>query len=111
MLAKVDKKMSQVTLRSRNKLADGVDENGVHKDMADGRINCWTNGFWGGLNAMLYKHTGNEDYLKTLESSEKILDRAFDETYDIIHHDVGFMWYLTSGARYRLTGDAQSRKR
>lgn len=111
MLAKVDGKMSKVTLRSRGKLPDGVDENGVHIDNYDTKPNFWTNGFFGGLNAMLYERTGNEEYLKTLDSSEKLLDRAFDEKYDVIHHDVGFMWYLTSGAKYRLTKDPVSRKR
>lgn len=111
MLSKVDKKMSAVTLRSRDKLPDGVDENGVHIDNLVKNPSFWTNGFFGGLNAMLYEHTGNEEYLKTLESSEKLLDRAFDERYDVIHHDVGFMWYLTSGAKYRLTKDPASRKR
>ena len=74
-LKKVDAKMSRVTVRSRDKLADGVDENHVHKDnVAAGNVNCWTGGFWGGMNAQLYKYTGNEDYLKTLLSSEKLLD-------------------------------------
>jgi unsaturated chondroitin disaccharide hydrolase len=111
MFAKVNEKMSKVTLRSRGKLPDGVDENGVHIDNYDTKPNFWTNGFFGGLNAMLYERTGNEEYLKTLDSSEKLLDRAFDEKYDVIHHDVGFMWYLTSGAKYRLTKDPVSRKR
>lgn len=111
ILALVDRKMSEVTLRSRDKLADGVDENGVHKDWSQTRVNFWTNGFWGGLNAMLYDKTGNENYLKTLESSEKLLDAAFDKTYDVIHHDVGFMWHIVSGSKYRLTKDPESRKR
>ena len=111
MLEKVNAKMSKVALRSRGKLPDGVDENGVHKDNYKEKPNFWTNGFFGGLCAMLYDYTGNGEYLKTLESSEKLLDRAFDEKYDVIHHDVGFMWYLTSGAKYRLTNDPVSRKR
>ena len=48
---KVEEKLSKVTLRSRDKLADGVDANGVHKSV---RAATWTSGFWGGLNAMLY---------------------------------------------------------
>ena len=111
MLAKVDAKMSKVAIRSRNKLPDGVDENGVHIDNSEKHVNFWTNGFFGGMCAMLYEHTGNGEYLKTLESSERLLDKAFCETYELIHHDVGFMWYLTSGAKYRLTGDVASRKR
>lgn len=109
--SKVDAKLSRVTLRSRNKLPDGVDKNGVHTDMSVERPYFWTAGFFGGLNAMLYEHTGNEEYMKTLDTSEKLLDRAFNEYIDELHHDVGFMWYLTSGAKYRLTGDRDSRKR
>ena len=111
MLALVDKKMSKVALRSRNKLPDGVDEQGVHINKHPEFANSWTNGFFGGLCAMLYKHTGNEEYLKTLESSEKLLDTALMEKYDVIHHDVGFMWYLTSGALYRMNRSADSRRR
>ncbi len=110
-LAAVDRKMREVAVRSRGKLPDGVDEQGVHKDNFSTRPNFWTNGFFGGLCAMLYDYTKNEEYLKTLESSERLLDNAFSEKYDLIHHDVGFMWYLTSGARYRLTGDEGSKKR
>ena len=112
VLKKVDAKMSKVTLRSRDKLADGVDENHVHKDnIKEGKINFWTGGFWGGMNALLYKYTGNEEYLKTLLSSEKLLDGALMDKYDVLHHDVGFMWMPTSGAVYQLTDSPESRRR
>lgn len=111
MIDKVDKKMSAVTLRSRNKLPDGVDENGVHLDNYAENAHNWTNGFFGGINAMLYDYTKNEEYLKTLDSTEKLLDKAFIECFEKIHHDVGFMWYLSSGAKYRLTGDRGSKLR
>ncbi len=107
---KIDKKMSAVTLRSRDKLADGVDENGVHLDRMKIAPNEWTNGFWGGLNCMLYEHTKNEEYLKTAKSSEKILDGAI-KNYDLLNHDVGFIYHLLSGALYKLTGDLDSRRR
>jgi len=111
MLALVDKKMSKVAIRSRDKLPDGVDEHGAHVDNYEHNSNSWTNGFFGGLCAMLYDYTKKEDYFITLESNEKLLDRALFEKYDVIHHDVGFMWYLTSGAKYRMTADPESRKR
>ncbi len=112
VFAKVDAKMSRVTVRSRDKLADGVDENGIHKNNNDGRrVASWVNGFWGGINAMMYKQTGNEDYLKTLEASENMLDAALYDNFLRLHHDVGFMWYPVSGAKYRITGDLKSRER
>ena len=107
VLNRIDEKMSRVTLRSRSKLPDGVDENGVHVDRDP---SWWTTGFWGGLNWLLYNATGKEDYLLTARESEKLLDKALAD-YDELHHDVGFMWHILSGASYRLTGDKASRKR
>jgi len=104
---KVDEKMSKVTLRSRNKLADGVDEHGVHKSVAPA---VWTSGFWGGLNVMLYNHTHNEEYLKTALRSEELLDPALIN-FEELYHDVGFMWHILSGALYRLTGNELSKNR
>ncbi|MBO5945254.1 MAG: glycoside hydrolase family 88 protein [Clostridia bacterium] len=107
VIKKIDGKMSAVTLRSRNKLPDGVDENGFHVEKTR---TWWTNGFFGGLNLLLYNYTKNEEYLLTARANEKLLDEGLVKV-DTIHHDVGFMWYLLSGGHYALTGDADSRTR
>lgn len=104
---KVDEKMSRVTLRSRDKLADGVDENGIHISR---NPRGWTSGFWGGLNVLLYNHTHNEEYLKTALRSEELMDEALMD-FKGLYHDVGFMWHILSGALYRLTGDEKSMNR
>ena len=104
---KVEKKMSAMTLRSRDKLADGVDESGFHLERAP---NGWTSGFWGGLNYLLYKHTGKEDYLITAKRIEEKMDAGLSN-FARLDHDVGFMWHILSGASYRLTGDTTSRTR
>ena len=104
---KVDAKMSKVTLRSRDKLADGVDENGTHKSV---RPANWTSGFWGGLNVLLYNYTKNEEYLKTALRSEEMLDEALMD-FKGLYHDVGFMWHILSGALYRITGNEKSMNR
>ena len=105
--AKIDKKMSAVTLRSRDKLVDGVDANGVHKSVA---ARTWTSGFWGGLNLLLYNQTKNEEYYKTAMRSEELLDEALFK-FEELYHDVGFMWHILSGANYALTGDEKSKNR
>ena len=107
VIKKIDGKMSAVTLRSRNKLPDGVDENGFHVEKTR---TWWTNGFFGGLNLLLYNYTKKEDYLLTARSNEKLLDEGLVKV-DTIHHDVGFMWYLLSGGHYAITGDMDSRTR
>lgn len=72
--------------------------------------NWWCNGFWGGLNYMLYAYTKNEEYLKTGRRSEELMDQAL-ANYDKLDHDLGFLWHLLSGASYKITGDKKSRMR
>ena len=105
---KIDNKMAAMTLRSRNKIPDGVDEQGFHVEKSD--ICWWCNGFWGGLNWLMYEQTKNEEYLKTAKQSEIRMDEALRK-YERLHHDVGFMWHIMSGASYRLTGDNGSKQR
>jgi unsaturated chondroitin disaccharide hydrolase len=104
---KIDAKMSEMTIRSRDKIPDGVDENGFHVEKS---ITWWTNGFWGGLNWLLYDYTKNENYKLTAQSNEKRMDEALKK-YESLHHDVGFMWHILSGASYALTGDQGSKMR
>ena len=104
---KIDSKLASVTLRSRDKLADNVDEFGIHKSV---KPHSWVSGFWGGLNVLMYEHTKNEEYLKTARRSEELLDEALFD-FEKLYHDVGFMWHILSGALYRLTGDKNSKNR
>lgn len=108
--AKIDKKLSAVALRSRDKIPYGVDENGLHKNMYPSRLDWWTNGFFGGMMWLMYHKTGNEEYRKTAERNEEMMEEATLK-YETLHHDVGFMWHLLSGANYRLTGNTASRNR
>lgn len=103
---KIDRKLSKTAVRSRNKLPYTTVE-GVHDDMAEKDVTWWTNGFWGGMMWLMYKETGNEEYRKTAERSEELLDDALRQ-YKRIHHDVGFTWHLVSGANYRITGNEAS---
>ena len=109
--AKVDKKLRVLAVRSKGVVADGVDENGRHKDMGGDRISWWCNGFFGGLNAMMYEHTKAPEYLECAKACEKRLDLALTDYYHKLHHDVGFQWHILSGALYRVTGDLGSRTR
>ena len=103
---KVEKKLLKTAVKSREKIPyttiDGEHDNKVTED-----ITWWTNGFWGGMMWLMYKETGNEEFRKTAERSEELLDQALNQ-YQKIHHDVGFMWHLTSGANYRITGNERS---
>ena len=105
---KIDKKLSRTAVKSRYKIPYTT-VNGEHDDKRD-YIEWWTNGFWGGLMWLMYDATGNIEYRLTAEQNEEYLDAAFQDV-EKLHHDVGFMWHLTSGANYRLTGNTKSKNR
>ncbi|UQZ83799.1 Unsaturated chondroitin disaccharide hydrolase [Paenibacillus konkukensis] len=81
----------------------------------DGKYDCtepngWTSGFWPGLLWLIYRDTGNEELKRIAEECERKMDVCIEE-YTRLHHDVGFMWSLTSVANYKLTGSADSKLR
>ena len=105
---KLDKKLSVTAVKSRDKIPYTT-KDGVHDDRSK-NPDGWTNGFWGGLMWLMYAGTGKECYKETAQNAEKIMDGAF-RYMDSLHHDVGFMWHIMSGAAYKLTGDKASRNR
>jgi len=101
---KLEKKLEKTAVKSRDKLPYST-ENGVHCNIHE--CGWWTNGFWGGLMWLMFKYTGNDEFRKTAERSEELLDTAL-ANYKNLDHDVGFLWHLTSGANYRITGNKKS---
>ena len=80
-----------------------------NNDTSEG-VSWWTNGFWPGLLWQMYNAGGDGAYRKTAESTVKWFDMAMD-TFEGLHHDLGFMWLHTAVAEYRLTGNKEARKR
>ena len=105
---KINKKLEITAPRSKDKIPY-TSVNGVHDDMSE-IIDMWTNGFWPGIMWLMYSETKNELYKNIAENVENKLDAAIEEFVDL-HHDVGFMWLLSSVANYKLTGCEKSKKR
>ncbi len=76
----------------------------------DGSPVNWTAGYWPGMMWLMYIKTGDEMFRKIAEECEEKMDVVFDK-FTGLHHDVGFMWELTSVANYKLTGNERSRVR
>lgn len=104
--SKIDLKLQNVALRSNYKLPY-TQNCGVHNDMQKTDITWWTNGFWPGLLWLMYANTKKEVYLEAAKTTEIILDEAF-KTYDGLHHDVGFMWNISSGLHHALLEDHEA---
>lgn len=72
----------------------------------------WTAGFWPGMLWLLYgdEASRSEHYKQIAEDCERQLDNVITG-YDRLDHDMGFMWSLTSVARYKLLGEEESKRR
>ena len=78
---------------------------------AEAGLEWWTNGFWAGLMMIMYDGTGDEKYLEVTRRNMKRLDEALEGNVAVLHHDVGFMWNISSGADWRLNGDEEQHRR
>ena len=114
--ARFEHKLRAVRERSAEKIpnraVDGVHNNKIFegdRDDADG-ICWWTNGFWAGMLWQAYHATCDDRYAEIARFTERTLDECFSCYYGL-HHDVGFMWLPSAVADYRLTGDADARRR
>jgi Glycosyl Hydrolase Family 88. len=83
--------------------------NGVYDDwQAD--ASWWTNTFWAGMLWQIYASTKDEAYKAYAQSIEEKMDAVL-HGYDELHHDVGFMWLLSSVMNYEATGEQKARQR
>ena len=107
---KITVKLRRVSVQAKDKLPLRT-KDGVYDDHSEGEDSTsWTNGFWPGIMWLMYASTGEECFRETAEICEEKLDTAFDY-YTLLHHDVGFMWHISAGANYRLTGNEKSKNR
>lgn len=102
---KFENKISAVADRTGDKIPYTT-KDGRFDDRAEKEIDWWTNGFWPGLMVLMYEATKDEKYLEIERRAMKKLDKALSMP-ELIHHDVGFMWNISSGADWRLTGDTE----
>ena len=90
-------------------------EDGTYHDITDSAmgehaIGNWTNGFWPGMLWQMYEATGDEIYKTTAVGVEERLDVLLRDS-DMVNHDLGFLFLLSSVANYRKTGNREARRR
>lgn len=105
---KIEKKVAVTA----DRIKDGMPyttKNGVYDDQQN-NASWWTNTFWCGLLWHMYRETKDEKYREYACSIEEKMDAVL-HGYDGLHHDVGFMWLLSSVMNFEITGNEKSRKR
>lgn len=106
---KIEEKMQETVKRNSGKIPYFA-KGGKFDDKFSEFPCWWTNGFWPGIMWLLYQETRDELYMEEAQKCEDMLDKAFEEYYGL-QHDVGFMWNLSAGAQYKITGSEKSKKR
>ncbi|MGO4537349.1 glycoside hydrolase family 88 protein [Paenibacillus sp. 2TAB19] len=104
--SQITKKVASTSLR----IGDGFPHASVEGKYKLEPASWWTAGFWPGLLWLVYRDTKEERLRQLAESCENQLDQVILD-YERLDHDIGFMWTLTSVARYKLLGDEQGRRR
>lgn len=112
----MEEKMHQVVFRNRNIIPYTTGEDGRYLDRFNAAPAMWTNGFWPGMLWYLYQESGDELYKTEAVRAEEKLDTPLlgldgCSAADWLDHDVGFLWHLSAGANYLLTGSLPSCKR
>lgn len=108
---KIEKKLLRTASAVGDKFFPYTTKNGTFINPYDDELpEWWTDGFWIGILWMMYEVTQKPMYREYAEKLEEKLDATIED-FESLHHDVGFMWLLSSVANYRLTGNKKSRKR
>ena len=75
----------------------------------------WTTGFYSGLIWLSYLYTKNEKYLKIGKKHTKTFKKRMDlyfsdqrKLVDMDHHDIGFLYLLSTKADYQITNDSNA---
>jgi len=104
--AEIVEKESRVIKKSGEKIPYTT-ENGVFDDKFANDPSWWTNGFYIGILWLMYIKTGDSYFSDLANRLEEKLDIVLYDP-ELLYHDVGFMWGLSSVANYRLTGNKVS---
>ncbi|WP_420319362.1 glycoside hydrolase family 88 protein [Gorillibacterium massiliense] len=92
-----------------------IGDKAPHVAKADGiyddtRLDWWTTGFWPGILWILYDRTGDERYRNMAWSWDERLEQFMLQPNGF-DHDVGFHFLPTAVIKYKITGDADARRR
>lgn len=102
--AKVERMIGQIGPKSPHRAgADGKYD--------DADTSWWTSGFWPGMLWVMYDVTGRQSFRQAAWRWDEELERWFARDGEFLHHDVGFQFLSTAVLKYKITGDADGRRR
>ncbi|SEB43134.1 glycoside hydrolase family 88 protein [Paenibacillus sp. GP183] len=70
----------------------------------------WTAGFWSGLLWLSYQYSGDDIFREAARSTVASFQHKLDQNIKLDHHDIGFLYSLSSKAQWILEKDEAARK-
>ena len=70
----------------------------------------WTDGFWTGMLWLAYEYTNDEAYRELAQKNVESFLRRVEQSIELDHHDLGFLYSLSCVSGYRLTQDETAKK-
>lgn len=70
----------------------------------------WTTGFYSGILWLLYEMTGDDVYYKSAKRHSELFEERLATKTELDHHDLGFLFSLSSVADYKVTGDDKAKR-
>lgn len=70
----------------------------------------WTTGFYEGILWLMYELTGDKAFYNSAKHHSEMFHKRLVDRVELEHHDMGFLFTLSSVADYRITGDEQAKQ-
>ena len=101
------KKIEQNMVRYGEKFPSACATNGVYRIKEN---DDWTNGFWTGMLWMTYEWTYDDKYKNLAQKNIDNFQKRLDDHFILDHHDIGFLYSLSTGAGYKITQNEHYKK-
>ncbi|KKI92815.1 glucuronyl hydrolase [Bacillus sp. SA1-12] len=70
----------------------------------------WTNGFWSGILWLCYEYTNDDIYRNAARKSVESFFKRFQNDVVLQHHDIGFLYSLSSKAQWIIEKDSNAKE-
>ncbi|PYI53804.1 glycoside hydrolase family 88 protein [Paenibacillus flagellatus] len=70
----------------------------------------WTDGFWTGILWLCYEYTGDTKFRDTARANVESFRKRLEAKTNLDHHDIGFLYSLSSKAQWMIEKDEAARQ-
>lgn len=108
IMKRLEPKVDRMIQQMGSKVPHFAGADGKYDDI---NVEWWTTGFWPGILWIMYDMTGKEHYKEAAWRWDEELEQWFIKSTEELHHDVGFQFLSTAVIKYKITGDADGKRR